>query len=433
MNKNVSFKAVVGTQIAVAAALAGAWMFSPVETRDQIQAALGKSSAPYQVDITVEAPVRITPLYNDPTVVSDEDLAIVLDQIQPIFDKAKRKPNYIEHALRAWAIDAEFQNPDAMSGMEMVEFLTDHGKYLASWGDTIEPLLLEEAAGVKIRWGADKCASYHHDHLLACMTEAGIPLNHPVFTPARSDMTINDVIQQALYDFRVDEKETEWSAMAFGLWLAPSGVKSWHLRDGREVDFDTLAHRLMRGNRLYGVCSGTHRVYSLMVLIRLDDEYQILSKPVRQTVYAYLEGVRDSIIDSQFEDGRWPPNWPDGKAAVENPSEDPMYRSVIATGHHLEWLSIAPKDLHPPHEQIQKAAEWIVANVKSKTRAEIQDHYTFYSHVGAALAAWRQTRPAVFWKEWESEHPWQPDAEPAETDEAVESEAPATTGAAGAH
>ena len=100
----------------------------------------------------------------------------------------------------------------------------------------------------------------------------------------------------------------------------------------------------------------------------------------------------------------WPSNWPDGAAAVENPIEEDIYKQVIATGHHLEWLSIAPPELHPPDEQIKKAVDWVIRTTKEQTKDEIKQSYTFFSHVGAALSNWRQVHPAEFWMEWERTH-----------------------------
>lgn len=349
-----------------------------------------------RVPVERREPLRIEPLYDDPEVVNDEELTAVLRQVRPRFD-APLKPNHVEHALRTWGIDATFSDPDVMSGVAMRDFLIDHGKYLASWGSETEPLLVERPQGVAIRWGRTTGASVHHDHWLACLTEAGVPLDERVFTPSRRDMTINDVLQEALRDFRLDERETEWSAMAFGLWLPPR--KEWTNAAGRRLSFDLLARRQIRGHKRFGVCNGTHRVYSLMVLIRLDDEFDILSDGVRQDAYAFLEDVRDLIAESQLDDGRWPSNWYEGASAAEAPLDEPAYKAVIATGHHLEWLAIAPKELHPPHAQIRKAADWIIAHTIAQSPETIRDRYTFYSHVGNALALWRGTRPA----EWEAE------------------------------
>jgi hypothetical protein len=358
------------------------------------------------VPVPRNEPLRVRPLYNRPDLVSDEDLAAVLRQIQPRFNPQRMKPNHVEHALRTWGIDAEFQDPEVLSGQDLLRFLTDTASFIDSWGIAAEPLLIDEPAGVSIRFGEMDGASYHHDHWLASCTEAGATLDTPIFTPGRRNWTLGDVLQQALRDFRLDERETEWTAMAFAFWIAPT--REWVGDEGRHYSFDLLVDRLIRGQKQLGVCSGTHRVYSLMLLVQLDEQHDILTDAARDRALNYLQGVRDAICESQFPDGHWPSNWPDGRAAVENPIADELYRQVIATGHHLEWLSIAPPELHPPEEQIRKAMEWIIRTTKEQTPQQIRERYTFFSHVGAALCNWRQTRPAVFWKAWDAEHPFVP-------------------------
>lgn len=350
-------------------------------------------------------PLRISPLYDDPDLISDEDLAAVLRQVQPRFPAQKIKPNYVEHALRIWGIDAEFRDPKVMSGRKMLDFLVNNGQYIASWGTKVRPLLQEEETGVSIRWGKEEGASVHHDHWLACLSEAGVSLHEPVYTPSHREKSINDVLQQALRDFRLDERETEWSVLAYGLWLPPE--YKWKNNAGREIKFDMLAERLMRGALPLGVCHGTHRLYSLMVLIRLDDEFEhrLLSSETRAQILAHLTRVRDIIVVSQFPDGHWASNWSDGADSVKKPVEDELFRQVIATGHQLEWLAIAPEELHPPRDKIHLAAKWLIKTTKSQSQSDILEKYTFFSHVGNALALWRHTRPADFWKRWEETHP----------------------------
>lgn len=352
-------------------------------------------------------PLVISPLYDDPNVVSDEELAAVLRQVQPRFSPENLRPNHVEHALRTWHVDAEFQDPAVMSGTDMRDLLLDNGRFLLSWGPEVPPLLEDRPTGVYVRWGHDRGASVHHDHTLACLSEAGVTLDQPVRSPGRPNGTLRQMIDQAIYDFDLDERETEWSAMGFGLWLPPQ--KEWVNGHRRKLSFDMIARRQMRGHKTYGVCGGTHRVYSLMSLVRLDDEFDILSDEVRNEAMDYLRTVRDILIVTQHEDGHWPYNWPDGADALKTPEDYEEYKDVIATGHHLEWLAIAPKELHPPHDMILKAADWIIRNTTSKTQEEILGSYTFYSHVGNALSLWRKTRAPVFWKQWEATHPFQPE------------------------
>jgi hypothetical protein len=78
-------------------------------------------------------------------------------------------------------------------------------------------------------------------------------------------------------------------------------------------------------------------------------------------------------------------------------------------------MSIAPKELLIPEPQIKKAIDWVVANTRRQTPDEIKQKFTFYSHVGAALANWRQVSCAGFWKDWEQTHPDHPASETAVT------------------
>lgn len=347
----------------------------------------------------------MSPLYDDEQVVSDEELALVLQAILPRFGRQQLRPNFVEHALRVWGCEIEFQNPDLISGPQMADFLLDTGKYIASWGDDCEPILEPDPDGIHVRWGPDRSASVHHDHLLTSLAEAGVTLDRPVFTPARKT-TLHEVFSEALRDFRLDERETEWSVMAFAAWLAPQRTVSWRNSGGRQITFDMLARRLLRSHKQRGVCLGTHRVYSLMALVRLDDEFDLISNGTRRQIMTYLADVRDRIIAAQDDDGSWFPNWSDGaEARAKADPNAEFHHRVIATGHHLEWLAIAPKDLHPPHECILRGADWLVDNVRKTSQDEIDSEYTFYSHVGNALALWRGTTAAEFWQRWRQFHP----------------------------
>jgi hypothetical protein len=410
-------------QLIVVMALVTSYASGSASTRrNLLNEVTGARLAP-AITIPRESPLIIEPLYDDPEVVSDEELAAVLAKVQPRFQHERLKPNYVEHALRTWWIKSKFADPKVMSGEAMKEFLTNHGEYLASWGPKIPPLLQDDETGVAIRWGKEEGASVHHDHWLACLTEAGVGLHEVVTTPS-SHREVADVLQEALRDFRLDETEVEWSAMAFGLWIAPQ--KNWTARDGRVLSFDLLADRLMRGHKRFGVCSGTHRLYSLMVLLQLDKDHDIISDETCNRILEHMRSVRDLITVCQFEDGHWPSNWSEGAEALKKPIDDELYKKVIATGHHLEWMAIAPQELHVPREQILKAADWVIKTTCEQSASDIGGRYTFFSHVGNALALWRRTHPADFWMKWQADHPgvgFAEEPEPADATKPAEPEA----------
>ena len=404
----LSWAALAGVNVVTLAAFgAAAYSLGDRGERRLAEAVTGDRSGP-RLPVSHRKPYRVEPLYNDTAVVSDDELRDVLAKVRPLFKQDKLSPNYVEHALRTWGAAAKFGDPAAMDGPEMVQFLTDHGRYMASWGEQAKtaPLLLEEGDGVAISWGHTPGQSVHHDHWLACLTEAGVPLDMPIFAPGRSNHTLEDALQEAARDFDPAERETEWSVMAFGFWLPPE-TKSWTNRDGREIDFNLLADILVRGDKRFGVCSGTHRVYSLMLLLRLDDRFKLLTPESRAAVVAHLKDVRDLMTLAQWEDGRIPADWPSGAAASRTLAQaeaeaaagrgEARYKQVIATGHHLEWLAIAYPDLHPNREVVKKAAGWLVKTVRETPQDELMTQYTFFSHVGNALALWRKTHPAAAW------------------------------------
>jgi len=406
-NNRPSLKTTLIVQVLFVTAFAIAWFLLSPNQQLRIKADLQSRRPLPDVVFTNREPAVVLPFYDDATVVSDEDLAAVLTKVLPRFSREHLRPNYVEHALRIWGAKIEFDSPDLISGPQMAEYLVDTGQYLASWGPETDPILEPESDGVRIRWGPDATASVHHDHMLASMAEAGITLDTPVFTPARQT-TMEQILSEALRDFRLDERETEWSAMAFGLYLAPQQTASWHNSQGRSITFDMLAARLMRKHRRKGVCLGTHRVYSLMALLRLsqDNDNALLTTETENRIMEFLHGAKELMIASQAPDGSWPPNWHEGADADANrdPNEK-LYRRVIATGHHLEWLAIAPTELHPPHENIVRAAKWLVNNTRETPQEQIDGSYTFYSHVGNCLALWRKTSVPKFWKTWRDTHP----------------------------
>ncbi|MEJ7595374.1 MAG: hypothetical protein WKF77_27970 [Planctomycetaceae bacterium] len=404
---NVTLRTWLSIQLVFSGAFAASWFLLPVSQRQEVIAHI--SHKPYQLDVvpTSEKATTVESLYDDAEVVSDEELAAVLKKILPRFSRDHLRPNLVEHALRTWGSEIEFANPDIISGPQMKEFLTDMAKFVDSWGKNATPLMVANDDGIHVRYAEDRSGSVHHDHTLAALTEAGLSLDDSVFTTARK-MHVRNILIEALRDFQLDERETEWSVMSFALWLAPQKSTTWHNGEGRQITFDMLAERLMRNHKRDGVCLGTHRVYSLMLLVRLDDQNggKLITTETRGQIMEYLMSVRDLIAASQRPDGSWTSNWTDGaESEAKADLSAPLSKRVIATGHHLEWLSIAPIELHPPREQILKAADWLVANVEKTPQDEVDTNYTFYSHVGKALAMWRHTSPASFWTQWRTSHP----------------------------
>jgi|SRR5579875_148173 len=53
----------------------------------------------------------------------------------------------------------------------------------------------------------------------------------------------------------------------------------------------------------------------------------------------------------------WGPRW---SPTISISKKDEQLLSLTATGHHLEWVAIAPPDLRPPKAAIAKAIEGVL-------------------------------------------------------------------------
>ena len=129
--KRISLIAVLAIQMMFAAAFLFSWFLLPAGDRHRIQAELQSSTPLAEVEIENVTPVTPLPLYDDPEVISDEDLAFVLHAVLPRFSQQKLRPNYVEHAVRAWGSEVEFRNEALISGPQMVDYLLDTGAYVA--------------------------------------------------------------------------------------------------------------------------------------------------------------------------------------------------------------------------------------------------------------------------------------------------------------
>lgn len=341
-----------------------------------------------------EEPLAIQPLYDYETVVSDEQLERVLLRLRPRLNGDKTNLNYVDHALRLWTPAAEFRDPQFVSGHDLQSLLLDHRRFAEVYGADRPSLLIDKEPGVAVRTQEGEVSSWHPDHVPACLAEVGTPLSCPLVTPSRT-VTYRAMLEQSLRDFSLNQPEYEWSALLCALYLPPTST--WRTSEGQEIGFDRLAERLMREAWPNGVCLGMHRLFTLTVFLRVDDQVQILSPACRQEVLRFLQDATQRLIRHQHPvDGFWNDQWPYAVPGSREPSEregDRLTERLIVTGHVVEWWAVCPQQLHPPRSVVVAAAQWMVRMVDQLTDEEIQRNQVFLTHVGRGLALWRSRSP----------------------------------------
>jgi hypothetical protein len=341
-----------------------------------------------------EKPLVVQPLYDNPLVVTDEQLARILPRLRPKLAGKQTKIGGMDHALRFWTADAKFDDPQFIDGEDIRRLLTDHRQFVALYGEKEKPLLIQEPAGVRVRTQEGQATSTHYDHTLACLAEVGTPLSYPVQTPT-GETTVRALVEQALRDFSLNQFEYEWSAQVFALYMEPQGA--WFTKEGQRVTFDIIAQRIMRERMPRGVCYGNHRVYTLAALLQIDEQNQIFSPAMRQEIIDYLTRLTALLVKNQHADGFWSKDWArqEGDPTPESEGEDDEVGSqILATGHILEWWAIAPEEVQPPRETLIRASQWLVKTIEAQTDAEITNRFTFLTHAGRALCLWRKFDPA---------------------------------------
>lgn len=339
-------------------------------------------------------PVTVLPLHNDRQVVSDAELTRVLDRLKPSFRGPNPKINYVDHALRMWGTEAVFADADCLSGVEMRDLLLDHRQFAQAWSDSTEPLLRNSRRGTAVRTQEGLATSSHVDHTLATMAEIGTPLDYPVIT-VQGEVPLSSLLEYSLNSFSLNQVEYEWSSLVYALYL-PDG-NGWMTTEGQHVTFDRLADRLMRQRLTQGVCRGQHRLHTLVMLLRIDDQSQILSTEGRERVEAYLRNITDRLLQTQSDEGYWSGDWPgpehDGISSAESAKLSPLTLRLLVTGHVLEWWALAPESLLPRRDRVHRASRWLIETIDELSPAQIRQNYTYLTHAGRALALWRGRFP----------------------------------------
>lgn len=336
-------------------------------------------------------PLQVLPRFDYPDVITDEQLPQALSKLRPRLRGANPKINHVDHALRLWGTEATFADKECLSGLELRELLLDHRRFAEAWGSKTSPFLTVGPAGVRARLQEGDATASHVDHTLACLAESGTPLDFPVIT-ANGETRVLALLRQSLRDFSLNQVEYEWSALAYALYLPTRN--SWFTDEKQLVNFDRIADRIMRQALPQGVCLGNHRMHALVMLLRVDEQTRILSEGTRQRIVAYLAGVTQQFVRSQKADGFWDRSWAGTAAVNPDAPENPLSNRILATGHVLEWWSLAPAEVHPPRETLVRAGQWLYRTIEGMSPREIEVNYTFLSHAGRALALWRGRLPS---------------------------------------
>ena len=351
--------------------------------------------------LTHNEPVTIGPRYDDPRVVTDEQLAAVLERVKP--PTAPVTTNNFVHALRLWGPAADFGDPAIPTGRELRDYFLDNATVRRYAGDKTPPLFFHGSNGIEVRSYDDSVtdrdtSSFHTDDLLATLAESGLPLDTPLHL-ADGEARIEDLLRTALTRFHLEQLEYEWTAIAYARYVFPQ--REWRNKYGEKINVDQLVDEIVSHPPDLGPCNGLHRLEALAVLNRADEQYRVLSRTTKRKMLLYMKRSSLALAAAQSPEGYWTRQWPQGTAAATFTKETAptLHDKLLVTGHHLEWLALAPDEVQPPREHVVRAGQWLARTLVELDEKELLNAYGPYTHAARALCLWRSAEPQAAWKQ----------------------------------
>ena len=354
------------------------------------------SPPPVKLPDCRDKPWVIAPRYNIKEVAEDEQLQAVLERMKP--PKGKPNTNVFVHALRLWGPTVDFGDPEIPSGPTMLNYFLRDAEFRKLAGDKAPPLFTKEESGLRMRIMIlkdphESTGFAHTDDLMATFGEMGMPLSQPLETRF-GKTSIGELLQGTLNRFHLEQQEFEWSAISYARYVFPN--KSWPNQHGQKITVDELVDDLINHSLEFGVCGGTHRIEALVVLLRADEQAHALSARTRKRIIEHLTRMSQLLVQSQSPHGQWTRSWVRG--AVPTADYKGMQgEEILLTGHHLEWLALAPKEILPPRDNIVRAGQWIVNALKEVDEKTLNEQYGPFTHAARALCLWRSKEPALAW------------------------------------
>jgi len=295
------------------------------------------------------------------------------------------------HVLRVHGLGGRFSQEQFPTSRALLTVLTDE-----SVGDSVFgfPAIVRTRYGVRFPTlvsyssGRTKSLETHRDQCLAAMGELGIPLSR-VLSVSGEERPLRDVLRDSVANFHLSQHELEWTALAYALYLPP--VRQWVNRFGEDTSFDDLVDELLERPLYRSSCAGTHRLYTLTILARIDrEEAPVLSQRCRDRLTRQLRRYVEIALAAQESDGSWDLAWhPDFANATApgewTPSSDTEMMRVLATGHIAEWMLYLPEDLQVSDEVLRRAGRWACEQLQSATAERIEQQFCPYSHCACVV------------------------------------------------
>lgn len=355
-------------------------------TKDREVDAFTRALSPRAVPVRVASRADLTDL------VPSEGLGELARRAIPCWYALKT--SYVMHAFRLWGSEATFPievfarpfDGIVSSGADLQRYLLDD-EYYSTMAPGEAPLLSHDGPGVEARtrstgfMGSFVGSLGHPDDLLCACAEVGLGSDQEIMA-RDSRATIRDLVAHAMWRFDVD-KEVEWTVEALARYLAPHD--RWTNGEGVVFTFQDAAETLVARPIGRGACLGTHVPNTLACLLRIAETEDILSPESVRAIQRRLEEYSVRLESDGDERGAWTAGWASGRVEGARDPHAVLEGKLAATGHHLEWIAIAPPQCRPSRDRVRSAVRAIVELALDLPSYEVSHLYLPFSHLVRAL------------------------------------------------
>jgi len=363
-------------------------------------------SVPFLVNCR-EIPLKISSKTKLIDAASEVDLVTVLCGALPWWSPPS-VPSAI-HELKLWGrtfvFTKEMLGADR-SGEHLVRMLLSDKVCRANSAPVGGTYLLDSPFGIRpVLIGSEDAIEYrgegHYGQLLQVLGEVGVSSTTSVTTSSGKVGTVADLFQDAVMQFSFSH-ELEFIGCSLAYWLPPQ--KTWKNQFGVEYNFDQLLTKLIATPYGEGPCGGTHVPYSVVTILRADEQHSILSDPVRHEARKWLMKLAHALEIRWSKQGTWNITSSEKNKPTFLWGDDVLDRITIS-GHHLEWMALATDELRPSETTIKR----VVLDLRKDIEALPPLHGRTFksllpiSHAGRALAMLRGDDPFFVWhKYWKA-------------------------------
>jgi hypothetical protein len=341
-----------------------------------------------------QVPISIEPLLRPCMTITDEDMARIRAQVQPLDERMS--VSLFLHAFRVFGRDSKYDRGKLASSNNTLRLFGDDEYSRQVFGT---PLIVRTPFGIRCnpRPGGGARES-HRDYCLAVLSEQGVPGAFPMMVGGKPFM-FHDFLADSIANFHLNQEEIEWTALAYAMWLPPE--RRWTNKFAESFSFDDLANELMRRPLNGAVCAGSHLVQAMIVLSRVDREVcPILSPQVRGGLLRHLKEIVEAAQATQAADGSWGPDWHAPLLRDSAHEAGPKTFSVdtksfgarfLVTSHVPEWVMLLPEQLQASDEMLQRAGCWLHAQLTDAESPFVEDHFCPCTHGAIVLQLLRNT------------------------------------------